>query len=329
MTDSAVRRRAVTLPAVILLFVVAWVGAPALLAVAALVDVVRWLVGRRPWMAVRLYLFGMAYTLAEVVGVALLGLMWAISMGGRLFDLGPSTFVIQRHWAGFVLRACRSIFGLRITAGGLDAVHPAPFILLARHASIVDNLLPSWFISRPHRIHIRYVMKHELLVDPALDIAGNRLGNVFVRRATGESESEIAAIRALATTLPPSEAVLIYPEGTRFSVAKRDRAIGVLERRSPRLAERAAGLFNVLPPRPGGTLALLDACTADVVVMAHRGLDGFARIADIWQGAMVRREVEVFFFRVPRSEIPTDRAGRIEWLYDVWHRVDRWIAEPA
>ncbi|MEX2654688.1 MAG: 1-acyl-sn-glycerol-3-phosphate acyltransferase [Acidimicrobiia bacterium] len=326
MSDHTILRRLTTVPTVLVLFAVSWVGAPILVPIACVVDAVRWAITRRPWMAVRLTLFLMAYTLAEAVGLLALGVTWMASAAGRWFNLAPATFAIQKSWAAFVLIACQTVFGLKITATGLDAVSPAPFILVARHASIVDNLLPAWFVSRPHRIHIRYVMKHELLVDPALDIAGNRLANVFVRRGSGESDSEVAAIKHLATTLSADEAILIYPEGTRFSAAKRDRSIALLARRSPRLAERAGGLLHVLPPRLAGTLTLLDGCNADVVVMLHRGLDGFARIADIWQGAMVRRSVEVEFWRILRADIPTGRAERADWLFDLWNRVDAWIA---
>lgn len=311
------------------LFVASWVGAPVLLPLAALIDLGRWAISRRPWMATRLVSFLMAYSLAETLGSLSLGLTWLTSLGGRLFDLAPSTFTIQKAWAGFVFRACQTIFDLRITGKGLDSLQPAPFIILARHASIVDNLLPAWFISRPLGIHIRYVMKQELLIDPALDIAGNRLPNLFVRRGSGESESEVAAVRRLAESLPDDEAILIYPEGTRFTSAKRDRTLAVLARRHPRLASHVSEMTHVLPPRLGGTLALLDACSADVVVMAHRGLDGFARIADIWRGAMVRRDVEVEFWRIPRSEIPAGRAERSEWLFGLWMRIDRWVGEPT
>ena len=328
MSDRTILRRLVTIPAVFGLFALSWIGAPVGVAIALVVDLGRWLTARRPWMALRLVLFLMAYTLAEVVGLLSLAGTWVVSGGGRFFVLSPSTFAIQRWWAGFVLGACRAVFGLRITGAGLDAVDPPPFILVARHASIIDNLLPAHFISRPHGTHIRYVMKHELLVDPALDVAGRRLVNVFVRRA-GESDSELASIRYLAETLPSAEAILIYPEGTRFSEEKRVRGQAILSRRSPRLSRLAAGFTHVLAPRPGGTLALLESCEADVVVMAHRGLDGFARVADIWRGAMVGAQVEVQFWRVPRRDIPTGRAERIEWLFDLWGRIDRWVGEPA
>ena len=321
-------RRLVSIPAVFLLFGLAWLGAPLFVTLAVIVDTARWLVARRPWMAVRLVGFLMAYTLAEVGGLLGLAGIWIASAGGRLFDLTAATFAIQRWWAGFVLGACRAVFGLRISGAGIDAVHPPPFILVARHTSIIDNLLPAFFISRPHGTHIRYVMKHELLADPALDVAGSRLVNAFIRR-TGESDSEVASIRRLGETLPNDEAILIYPEGTRFTEEKRDRSAAILARRSPRLSRLAAQFTHVLPPRLGGTLALLEACEADVVVMAHRGLDGFARVADIWRGALVRTHVEVQFWRVPRADIPAGRAERAEWLFEIWNRIDRWVGEPA
>lgn len=323
--NNRLARRLITIPALFFLFAVAWIGAPIFLPMALAIDVVRWAVARRPWMAIRLVLFLMVYTLAEVVGLLVLAATWMVSGGGRVFELGPSTFAVQRTWAGFLLRSCRAIFGLRIAASGLDGVIPAPYILIARHTSIVDNLLPAWFVSRPHGIHIRYVMKQELLVDPALDVAGNRLVNLFVRRGVGESDNEVAAVRQLASSLPPNEAILIYPEGTRFSVTKRDRSLAILERRNPGLHAKVSGLIHLLPPRLGGTLALLDGCQADVVVMAHRGLDGFARVADIWKGAMVRRQVDVEFWRIPREHIPSSRGERADWLFDLWARIDRWV----
>ncbi len=33
------------------------------------------------------------------------------------------------------------------------------------------------------------------------------------------------------------------------------------------------------------------------------------------------------WWRVERSEIPTDRDDRIEWLFAWWERIDAWIVE--
>ncbi len=278
-------------------------------------------------MAIRLMAFLLAYLTAEAVGVALLFTGWVgAGLGRSSARLIRNAFSVQRWWAGFVFAAVRWIFRLDIRPAGLEAIEEPPFILLARHTSIVDNLLPSHFISRPHDIHVRYVMKDELLVDPALDIAGNRLPNYFVHRG-GEGDRESAAIRKIAATMGSREAVLIYPEGTRFTEQKRVRALATLERRRPELHQRASQWRNVLPPRLGGTLALLEGSDADAVVLAHRGLDGFARVADIWRGGMVGKRVDIRFERIRRADIPETRSGRAAWLYDRWEEIDRWVGE--
>jgi len=87
----------------------------------------------------------------------------------------------------------------------------------------------------------------------------------------------------------------------------------------------AAGYRRVLPPRPGGTLTLLDATEADVVVLAHSGLEGFSSLAEIWSGGLVGSRIDVRFWRVPRSEIPQSREMRTEWLFDLWSEIDAWV----
>ncbi len=323
---STAGRRIRTIPALLIGFVAAWLLSPLLFSAAIVVDAGRWVGGRTPWMATRLVAFLLAYLTAETVGVVTLFATWVGSGFGRAARFSfRSAFAIQKAWAGFLFATVRQLFRLTVEVDGLNAVTPSPFILLARHTSIVDNLLPSHFISRPHNIHVRYVMKDELLVDPALDVAGNRLPNLFVRRGGGEGDREVSNIRQLAQTMAPKEGVLIYPEGTRFSEAKRERALKGLQRRSPELHARASKWRTVLPPRLGGTLALLEGCAADIVVLSHKGLDGFARVADIWKGAMVGKHIEVRFTRIPRSAVPESRSDRVEWLYDVWEGIDAWV----
>jgi 1-acyl-sn-glycerol-3-phosphate acyltransferase len=323
---NAVTRRLRTIPILFLGFVATWFLSPVLFLAAIATDLVRWLGGRTPWMATRLVAFLLAYLTAETVGVIALFITWIGSGFGKIRSISFRTaFAVQKAWAGFLFASVRRLFRLTVEVDGLDAVTPAPFILLARHTSIVDNLLPSHFISIPHDVHVRYVMKDELLVDPALDIAGNRLPNLFVRRGAGDGDREASNVRRLAETLGPDEGILIYPEGTRFTEAKRTRALEILQRRSPELHARAVTWRSVLPPRLGGTLALLEGCAADIVVLTHEGLDGFARVADIWKGAMVGRHIQVRFDRISRSEVPESRSGRAEWLYDIWEGIDGWV----
>ena len=185
-------------------------------------------------------------------------------------------------------------------------------------------------MSGPHGIRLRYVLKRELLSDPCLDVAGNRLPNYFVDRESANTGQELDGIRRLAHELGPLDGVLIYPEGTRFTKAKQARALEKLSGGDPTIYSRAKSLRHVLPPRPGGTLALLDAAhSADVVVITHHGLDGFAHLRDIWEGTMVDTTIRVAIWRVPRSELPEEPAEQLSWLYDIWERVDDWIDARA
>jgi 1-acyl-sn-glycerol-3-phosphate acyltransferase len=182
-------------------------------------------------------------------------------------------------------------------------------------------------VTRRHKIRLKYVLKRELLLDPAIDIAGNRLPNRFVRRGSSDAAGEIARIGALTDDLGEHEGVIIYPEGTRFTAAKRDRILTRLWESRPDLAERAERLHHTLPPRFGGPSALLDTHTpADVVFLAHVGFDGMAEVRDLLGGGLVGAHVEVGFWRVPFSEVPSDPDERLRWLFDQWERVDAWIA---
>jgi 1-acyl-sn-glycerol-3-phosphate acyltransferase len=325
---GTVTRRLRTIPAVIVGLVVVLCLLPALGVVALLVDVVRWLVRRTPFMATRLVAFLTVYLTAEVVALTGLFAVWVgAGFGRHAGRLRSGTFAIQRAWANVQFLTVRAVFGLRFEVTGLDDVVTTPFLLFARHTSIVDNLLPARFVTRPHGTHVRYVMKAELLADPCLDVAGSRLPNLFVRRGAGDGER--TAVRRLAETLGPDEAILIYPEGTRFTEEKRRAAGAWSGRANHGLGEIAATLRSVLPPRLGGALALLEGCAADVVVMAHRGLDGFARVADIWRGAMVRTQVDVRFWRVRRTDIPAGRSERAEWLFRLWRDLDDWVGAPG
>lgn len=323
---QTIRRRFKTVPAVVLGWFLMVGLLPLLLSAAAAVDLVRLLIRRTPMVGIRLILFGPAYLTLEVVGMLALGLSWLVTQRSKERRLDQA-YAIQQWWAGGVFAAVKRLFGLKVTAKNHETA-PTPMVLVARHASIVDNLLPAVLLSRPRSIRVRYVMKQELLLDPCLDIAGHRLPNHFLDRKAGASEEELAGLRSLAEGLSGSEALLIYPEGTRFSAVKRRRS---LERLGDggRLAEQAGRLRSVMPPKPGGLHTILDATPAPVVIMAHRGLEGFGTVGDIWRGAMVGTTVEVEFWTYPRSEIPESRADQAAWLYETWQRVDDWVTASS
>jgi 1-acyl-sn-glycerol-3-phosphate acyltransferase len=325
---ETVLRRLRTITPLVLALVLVTALLPVLLIVGVVIDVVRRVAFGVPPTAARLALFLWVYLAAEVGGVAVLAAVWVASLGGRRRAwLSDVTWRFQQLWAAALFGTLRVLFGLRLEVEGDEAVAPGPVIVLIRHASIVDNLLPANLVARPHRIRLRYVLKRELLADPCLDVAGRRLPNYFVRRGTGEAQ-EVGRVRALAHGLGTDDGVLIYPEGTRFTPERRARAIARIAERDARLAARAERIRHLLPPRLGGVGALLDGSPdSDIVVIVHHGFDGLRLISDIWNGGLVGLVVRVRVTRVPRSTVPEGAAARADWLYDLWQDLDDWLEE--
>lgn len=326
LRSDVIRRRLFTISRDVGLLVLLTLLAPILLAVALFIDAVRWIVTRRPFMGVRSLAFLWVFLAAEMVGLLWLAAQWVgAGFGASSRRMTASAWQVQTWWARTLFTTVERLFALDVVVDDLELVRPGPIVALFRHASIIDNLLPATLLSDQAGLRMRWIIKRELLSIPALDVGGKRLPNYFVDRSADDPSVERSRIRALAYDLEEDEGVLIYPEGTRFTAAKRTRAIARLEESDPELAQRARGMRFVLPPRTGGVLELLDAGT-DVVVCAHEGLGGFASVADIWSGALLGRVVRVRFWRIPANEIPSDRKERITWLYDQWERADNWIA---
>jgi 1-acyl-sn-glycerol-3-phosphate acyltransferase len=235
-----------------------------------------------------------------------------------------SVWPVQSWWGSTLFASIRRIFSLEMIVEGEEVVRPGPVLAMFRHASIVDNLLPLVYVTHRNGINLRWVIKKELLTLPSLDIGGNRLPNYFVDRDAKDSRAEITRIRSLAEGLGPNDGVLIYPEGTRFTEEKRRRTLERMAEGSRAIYDRAENLKNVLPPRIGGPLILLES-DHDVIFCAHEGLGGFAHIRDLWSGGLVGRTVSVKFWRVPAASIPSGRSARIEWLFDQWQMLDDWV----
>ena len=166
---------------------------------------------------------------------------------------------LKRRWLGSHLAGIRALFGLRFEIEGLELAGPGPVLVMIRHASIIDNALPDVIIGRAHGIGFRFVIKRELQMLPTIDIGGRWVPTLFVRRASGDTEAELERMQALTVSCRPGDGLLIYPEGTRCDPREARPREGD-HRRAPardRAARRAPA--NLLPPRLGGTLALLEA----------------------------------------------------------------------
>ena len=122
---------------------------------------------------------------------------------------------------------------------------------------------------------------------------------------------------------------MIFPEGGNFTPHRRQKGIDRLRKLGmERMAQRAEQMTHVLAPRPGGFIAALDAAPeADVVMVAHTGLDHLLTIGDVWRELPMDKRIIMRWWTVPREEIPEDREQRIDWLFAFWERIDLWIAE--
>jgi 1-acyl-sn-glycerol-3-phosphate acyltransferase len=315
------RRRLVTIFSYAATWVLLTILAPVWLVMGILVGAIR----RRSFVGLRLFVFAWFYFGIEMVALVRVGAAFA-RYRTKHDELQTHLFGLQRWWAAAVLRSVQKLLSLDIQIEGAEAALPGPTILLMRHASILDTLLPSVFIQAPSQWRVRYVLKQELLVDPCLDIVGNAVPNYFVDRA-GDRQNELDGIRALAQDLG-DEGILIYPEGTRFSAHKLARARGRVQEQRPELASAAEDLTDVLPPRTAGVLTLLDALPdVDCAIFAHRGLESFEKVKDVLSGSIVGAAVRGKVWRVRRSEIPATDEARVRWLYEQWALVDAFVAD--
>ena len=325
------KRRLRGIPLEVFAFVLATVLLPVLLIAAALTDAVLWLRRRKPWVAVRLVGFLWWFLLGEMRALLVIGGIWARNggpFGGDSERRRVGLYNLRISWARGHLAGVRFLFGLRFEVEGLEHAGPGPVLVMIRHASIIDNLLPDSLIAHGHGLGLRYVIKRELEALPVIDIGGRWVPTNFVRRASGDTAGEVARLLGLTEDLVKGEGILIYPEGTRFTESKLARAKQKVAEGQPEIAPLAAGLHNLLPPRLGGPLALLEATRGiDVVFCGHVGFDGFETVGDIWRGGLVGRTISVRVLRVPAVDVPEERDEQVRWLYGHWQELDDWIGE--
>ncbi len=314
----------VELAALVLLSVLS----PLLVMLAAASDLALWLRRRKPWMALRLLAMAWWFLVGEMYGLLGLSLAWLAAGGRDGARRREQVYRVKRRWLRSHLRGIRRLFGLALEIEGLELAGPGPVIVMIRHASIIDNALPDAIIGHAHGIGFRFIIKRELELLPTIDIGGRWVPTLFVRRASGNTDGELEKLRALTVNMSQRDGILIYPEGTRSTPEKLAHAKAIIAERQPELAPLADRLRNLLPPRLGGPLTLLEeAPDCDVVIFGHVGLDGFESIGDIWSGGLVGTTVKLKFWRFAATEIPTGRDQQIAWLYERWLELDEWISE--
>ena len=294
--------------------------------------------------------FGLAWSAGETAALTVAFCLWLVSgFGGRL-DTEPYQarhYAVMKWFLDLIYRVARRACGLSVTVTGPRETGPGsgrPLIVLSRHAGPGDSLLLIHHLLSVCERRPRVIMKATLQLDPSVDILANRVPNAFLRRAKAKSTSEtnrgrrtgtsdprqVEQIRRLAAGLDARGALALFPEGGNWTPYRWRRSIDRLRRRGrPDLADRAAAMPNVLPPHAAGALAAIAACPqADVIFVAHTGLDRLVSVRDVWRSLQADMEIRARWWRVPAADVPrsVSRDTQVTWLYDWWQRIDAWIA---
>ena len=320
-------RRLVLAPAVVVLTVAVLTTLPLWLLLAAAVSPL--LPGKLRALRV-LWVAVVALALESVVLVALFAL-WLLAGFGLALRTRPFQFLHYRLIAWYLrilYREAARVLRLHVDVEGPDPDEylDRPLVVFCRHAGPGDSFLlvhalVNWYAREP-----RIVLTERMQWDPAIDVVLNRLPNRFVR---GGGDAEERRVGELATALDHDDAFVIFPEGGNFT--ERRRLAGIERLRSRGLydmARRSEAMRNVLPPRPGGvTAALAAAPEADVVWVAHAGLDHLFTLADVWRALPLDTTVRMRWWRVPADDVPRGETAQVEWLYRWWELIDDWIDE--
>lgn len=307
----------------------------ALLPVTALVAVVASLYLPGRWRALRVLGFLVIYLVTDTVMLSWLLLLWIASgFGTRLREprWQARHYAAMRVYLAVLVAAGRQIFRIGFDVDTDDLAFSAeereqPVLVLSRHAGPGDSFLLVHSVLQLDQ-HPRVVLKDTLRWSPVIDIGLSRVPTFFVGRG-GPSGTGTRAIRALAEGLGPDGALVLFPEGKNWTPSRRLRSIDKLEDEGLHAeAEAARELRHVLTPRVGGAMAALEgAPTANVVFVAHTGLEHFVTLGDVWRGIPVGSDVSVKGWRVPREEVPAAREAQEAWLQWWWRRIDAWLID--
>lgn len=317
------RLRRLCLPVILALLVVL----AAVVALALVATVFATPVSRRP---LRTAAFALGYLVVELAGLLAAAVVWGRHrLGGRRSPPAVWAAANQALLAaavGAALSWAGRCFGYQVTLEGpepaeLTGAGSAPVLVLARHAGPGDSFSLVQLLSGRWGRGVRIVLKDALQVDPLLDVLLNRTGCCFL---SGDPD-DATRIGALAGALRPGEALLLFPEGGNWTPSRRRRAIRHLRSAGKDSAARAATLMtNVLPPRPAGVMAALDARPdLAVVLIAHAGLDRIVDLRGAWAAIPLHTPMTVRAWAALPP--PEGDEQRVAWLTTEWATVDEWV----
>src|SRR5580658_7497503 len=249
--------------------------------------------------SLRLTCFALIWFIAETAALFMLLGLWIVSgFGGRLRTEPYQSrhYAVIKWFLDVMYDGAARTYGLRVEVDEPEltpeeriARLARPIIVLSRHAGPGDSFLLIHQLLSVYERRPRVVMKSALQLDPSVDVLGNRLPNVFIQHSKIGESLFTEQIERLARGLDQTGALVIFPEGGNWTPGRWRRGIRRLETTGhPDLAANAA-------------------CPdADVIFVAHSGLDTIVSVRDVWRNFPIGQVIKARWWRVPHEEIPRD-----------------------
>jgi hypothetical protein len=234
-------------------------------------------------------------------------------------------------------RAARWLFGLRVevvpaSKSGrkpMRAPCPGPSSSCSGTPGPGDTFLLLYGLLANAGRRSLLALKHTLALDPRIEVPLGRVPHSFIDPG-GHGDQAVALI---------SDLVAGLETGTRWSSSL--KAVThpwppPPRHRRPAAPGPAPRGRQAAPDRPCAAAAPVRhferyRCPphADLVIVAHTGLDHLDSTAAVWQGIPLQRRLQVTWWRIPAGDVPSGKDASTEWLNGQWMRVDDWIDRYA
>ncbi len=175
--------------------------------------------------------------------------IWTIIMAtiviiyAKLVSPQQSAKIFAPIWA----KGCVFLSPVWVRVDGRKHINPSQaYLVVSNHQSQYDILLLYGWIGLP----LKWIMKKEVRKIPAIGIANEKIGNIFIDRSKPELAQQ--TINAAISNLDEGVGLMFFPEGTRSDDGKllnfKKGAFRIaIEQQIPILPVTVTGTRNILP----------------------------------------------------------------------------------
>ncbi len=221
-------------------------------------------------------------------------------------------------WWGWCVLAVERLRGTRLVLTGDEIPPRENAVVISNHQQMPD-IVAVMMLAKPRGMlgHLKFFVKDPLKWVPGMGWGMVFLGCVFVRRRWTEDRGRIE--RAFAAIVGERLPVWLvtYPEGTRLTRAKLERARRFAEERGltpPR---------HTLVPRTKGFAATVEALRGHVAAVYDLTVGYEEGVPTLWQLALGQvRRIHMHARRFPIETLPEGREALAAWLLERFREKD-------